>query len=189
MTMSIFARPSMIYNRKKTISFPQWINYLNALEGGKSLSMGWIKPRWHSAFFWNIFMTCCRRLTKYSSSCPVAACSCTTVQKEIYFPSCKDCTVHTVVPRRFRRNVHFSLRQASPRNDWGRRRCCHRSHCQSNNHMKASFLFTSLQQVDSRYPARFFASKKKSNWFNLTTCQGRLYSSSKRRGSREPFLL
>jgi 23S rRNA (uridine2552-2'-O)-methyltransferase len=37
------------------------------------------------------------------------------------------------------------------------------THCQSNN-MKASFLFTSLQQVDSRYPARFFASKKKSNW-------------------------
>jgi 23S rRNA (uridine2552-2'-O)-methyltransferase len=37
------------------------------------------------------------------------------------------------------------------------------THCQSNNNMKASFLFTSLQ-VDSRYPARFFASKKKSNW-------------------------
>jgi hypothetical protein len=94
-TMSICARPSRIYTRKKTISFPQWINYLNALEGGKSLSMGWIKPRWHSAFFWNIFMTCCRRLTKYSSSCPVAACSCTTVQKEIYFQSCKYCTVHS----------------------------------------------------------------------------------------------
>jgi hypothetical protein len=37
------------------------------------------------------------------------------------------------------------------------------THCQSNNNMKASFLFTS-PQVDSRYPARFFASKKKSNW-------------------------
>jgi hypothetical protein len=27
------------------------VNYLNALEAGKSLSMGWIKPRWHSACF------------------------------------------------------------------------------------------------------------------------------------------
>jgi hypothetical protein len=88
------ARPSRIYIRKKTISFPQWITWTLERVGSRS--------QWDESsrddtrpFFETFFMTCCRRLTKYSSSCPVAACYCTTVQKEIYFPSCKDCTVHS----------------------------------------------------------------------------------------------
>jgi hypothetical protein len=47
------------------------VNYLNALEAGKSQ---WDESsRNDTRPFWNIFMTCCCRLTKYSNNCLVSA--------------------------------------------------------------------------------------------------------------------
>jgi hypothetical protein len=72
--MTIFARPSRIYIRNKTISvhspselperFRGWEVALNGMNQA-AMTLGLFETA--------IFMTCCRRLTKYSNNCPVSA--------------------------------------------------------------------------------------------------------------------